>query len=226
MRERQPANVSESRNACFGSVWEIAWFANQARFFGCSHFRLVRERFQSNKVTYVISADPASTKLVSLYSLPFSQHHMRASASKVYSTHPVLLPPVHRIRLISTSAGTLSASPFHQQATSFNLGVQNPLGKAFHTTAPASKLRRQWLKRGMRGRIQAWAGSLGLADGQASGSSTEAPVGEELYVMPGWAVPKVREKAESGETLDGQPGSLLSTLRLSNLERSLTLSAL
>jgi hypothetical protein len=60
----------------------------------------------------------------------------------------------------------------------------------------------------MRSRIGAWADSLGVSSGHLrrnDGARTpeEARQGEELFVMPGWAVIKHRE----GETSrDGSPG--------------------
>jgi len=54
----------------------------------------------------------------------------------------------------------------------------------------------------MRGRIRAWAGSLGLTEGQESTPETDEPLGEELYVMPGWAVAKARERTEDDKSKD------------------------
>jgi len=74
------------------------------------------------------------------------------------------------------------------------------------------------LKRGMRGRIRAWAGSLGLTEGQESAPGTAEPLGEELYVMPGWAVAKARERAGDDKskegTLDPSIGELVMRLSL------------
>jgi hypothetical protein len=69
----------------------------------------------------------------------------------------------------------------------------------------------------MRGRIRAWAGSLGLTEGQESAPETDEPLGEELYVMPGWAVAKARERTQDdlvkGDPLDPAIGE--STVRSS-----------
>jgi hypothetical protein len=64
----------------------------------------------------------------------------------------------------------------------------------------------------MRGRIRAWAGSLGLTDAQESAPGTDESVGEELYVMPGWAVAKAKEGTNNamstGGALDPSIGEL------------------
>jgi hypothetical protein len=61
----------------------------------------------------------------------------------------------------------------------------------------------------MRRRIGAWADSFGLTDqrpraGQSKVDNEEVLGAEELYVMPGWAVVKMRDKDE-GEKATSQP---------------------
>jgi len=48
----------------------------------------------------------------------------------------------------------------------------------------------------MRGRLRELAGSLGLVDTQEDTAPADEPVGEELYVMPGWAVAKLRDASQ------------------------------
>jgi hypothetical protein len=61
----------------------------------------------------------------------------------------------------------------------------------------------------MRGRIKAWTDSFGLTENNGPGLSTEEPVGEELYVMPGWAVAKLRKQAAGAGPADGHLDSTL-----------------
>ena len=141
---------------------------------------------------------------------------MRASVSRLsHNTRPrIPLLATSRIRY-TTTAATLYLSSYQR----FDLGKLGDRGlssHSFHTSSPSSKLGRpRWLKRGMRGRIRAWAGSLGLTEGQESPRETDEPLGEELYVMPGWAVAKGRERTEDGMstngTVDPSIGELSST---------------
>lgn len=72
----------------------------------------------------------------------------------------------------------------------------------------------RWLSRGrgMRRRIGAWADSLGVTSGHPSrndGSRTpeESREGEELFVMPGWAVVKYREDVKTEAGAPGESSS-------------------
>jgi hypothetical protein len=124
---------------------------------------------------------------------------MRASVSRLSYNTRTRVPILATSRIRYNPTATTVCPSFHQRPDLGNLGDQTPSFHPFHTTSPSSKLTRpRWLKRGMRGRIRAWAGSLGLTEGQESAPETDEPLGEELYVMPGWAVAKGRELTEDG----------------------------
>ena len=114
--------------------------------------------------------------------LPY--HHYRHWALSRHQRHPRIVP-----------FDTPSA---REQQAVINLGAETSL-RIYHTTSSSSKIGRpQWLKRGMRGRLRAWADSVGLTAGQENAAPTDEPVGEELYVMPGWAVAKLRDTSRDG----------------------------
>ena len=81
--------------------------------------------------------------------------------------------------------------------------------RSFHTTLKAYWLG-AWLRRGtgMRRRIGAWAESFGIIEpdrhdhrsrGGDGGEGLEEVQGEEMFLMPGWAVVKYRdEKVDEG----------------------------
>lgn len=59
----------------------------------------------------------------------------------------------------------------------------------------------------MRGRLRALADSIGLTSQDEPRPVTEEPVGEELYVMPGWAV--VKRRNDGPTALAGHTDSTL-----------------
>jgi hypothetical protein len=129
---------------------------------------------------------------------------MRASVSRLNQITRTRAPILATSRIRYTPTSTTLCPSVHPRPDLGNLGDQTPSYHSFHTTSPSSKLSRpRWLKRGMRGRIRAWAGSLGLTEGQESAPDTDEPLGEELYVMPGWAVAKGRERTEDGSSTSG-----------------------
>lgn len=138
---------------------------------------------------------------------------MRASVTRLNQSTRSRIRILATPRIHYTPIRTTFCPSHRHQNDPGNLGDQTPYIQQLHTTSPSSRLGRpRWLKRGMRGRIRAWAGSLGLTDGQESGPETDEPLGEELYVMPGWAVAKGRDgkgdDMAQSKTLDASIGEL------------------
>lgn len=132
---------------------------------------------------------------------PISATRALNSSSATFSTEKRFRPAATYF----TSTGTLAPRSI-RSSTSHTLLTRRYL----HRTAVRSSFFTNWLSRGsgMRSRIGAWADSLGVSSGHArrnDGARTpeEARQGEELFVMPGWAVIKHREGEVSK---DGSPG--------------------
>jgi hypothetical protein len=92
---------------------------------------------------------------------------------------------------------------------------QHPGRSPLHTTSrPYDSERRSWLhrKHGMRGRLKALADSIGLTSQDEPRPMTEESVGEELFVMPGWAVAKRRSDVEASTSLASADTTLCESL--------------
>ena len=117
-----------------------------------------------------------------------------------------------RSEVTSTSRTNQVRETYGQQSFAFLLrsGLQY---RRLHTTPVHPSFIGRWLSKGsgMRRRIGAWADSLGVTSGHLNnaprsgshspkdGQNGEDREGEELFVMPGWAVVKYREGVEAGQ---------------------------
>jgi hypothetical protein len=145
---------------------------------------------------------------------------MRTSVPLHYSIATRKIVPHPKLKSWKSDSPSTSPCVFAPRlATSYRPNL-NPSDRrtslqTLHTTAQSSssltargKARRY---RGMRGRLRALTDSFGLTDPQESGPSIGETESEELYVMPGWAVAKLRDTSEkasdAGAASQQSPGA-------------------